>query len=145
MASGICPTDDCITAYSDIRNARKNAYVLYKITAADEGTTGQEIVVEKLGDVTSTFDDFVKDLPHDQPRYAVVDFKYKPDDGRPETSKLLFVYWCPDSCNIRTKMVYSSSKDALKMRLKGLHEKEVQANDYSGLDALEIQRSAGLH
>ena len=38
--------------------------------------------------------------------------------------------WCPDTARIKKKMMYSSSFDALKKELVGVH-KYIQANDHS--------------
>lgn len=52
-------------------------------------------------------------------------------------TKITFISWIPDEANIRLKMVYSSSKDALKRSLNGIAG-EVQANDEDDLEHTEI-------
>jgi cofilin len=44
--------------------------------------------------------------------------------------KLFLMAWCPDTARIKKKMLYSSSFDALKKSLVGVH-KYVQATDSS--------------
>merc|ERR1711924_43569 len=76
-------------------------------------------------------------LPEDQPRYALVDIHYTTDDGR-DQSKLTFVMWSPDDkCGVKDKMLYASSKDAIKKKFTGIM-KELQANDMSDLTDDEI-------
>jgi len=43
-------------------------------------------------------------------------------------NKLTFIAWSPDDAGIKAKMVYASSKDALKRALNGIAV-ELQAND----------------
>eukprot|EP00439_Symbiodinium_sp_Y106_P080606 s935_g19.t1 len=77
-------------------------------------------------------EDFVSKLPEGEPRYALVDYEYTSEDGRPQ-SKLCFVFWT----TVKDRMVYASSKDALKKKFPGIM-KEVQANDMGDLDVKEV-------
>merc|ERR1712113_305739 len=93
----------------------------------------KKIVVDEEGERDKTWDDFVKALPEAEPRYALVDVDYTSEDGRPQ-DKLTFVMWSPDDkCGVKDKMLYASSKDALKKKFTGIM-KEVQANDKGDLD-----------
>ena len=47
-----------------------------------------------------------------------------------------------DNASIKPKMLYASSKDALKKALTGINE-EYQATDQSDLDLEEIKKKAG--
>ena len=47
-----------------------------------------------------------------------------------------------DNASIKPKMLYASSKDALKKTLTGINE-EYQATDRSDLDYEEIKKKAG--
>ena len=53
-----------------------------------------QIDVLKKSTKEATFDDFVAELPEHECRYAVYDYEYTSDDGRP-TGKVLFVVWAP--------------------------------------------------
>jgi len=44
--------------------------------------------------------------------YAVIDVAVSKADGR-QLSKLVFLTWAPDSCKIREKMKYASTKQAV--------------------------------
>merc|ERR1719152_74347 len=97
-------------------------YVTFMIKDKKEVVVDAEAPAEGNG-----WDEFVKALPEDQPRYALVDVDYETDDGRPQ-NKLTFVYWSPDDkCSIKDKMIYSSTKDTLKKKFPGIM-KERQAN-----------------
>ncbi|CAM9798271.1 unnamed protein product [Chrysoparadoxa australica] len=91
-----------------------------------------EIVIEASGDRDSSFEDMLEHLPPNEGRYALFDLDFNTKDGRP-TSKLVFIAWAPDTAKIKTKMMYSGSKEALKSALVGVGI-HVQANDQSDLD-----------
>lgn len=71
---------------------------------------------------------FKNDLPDNECRYAIYDFDWDAgDEGK--RNKILFVLWAPDSkAHIKSKMLYTSSKDAIKKKLVGIGA-EIQAND----------------
>merc|ERR1719465_147964 len=95
-------------------------------------------VIDAEGDASKTFADFVAALPEDQARYALVDIDYTTDDGRPQ-SKLTFVMWSPDDkLNVKDKMLYASSKDAIKKKFTGIM-KELQANDMGDLEWKDVE------
>lgn len=51
----------------------------------------KEVVVEKTAE-TSTYPEFLENLPQDEPRYAIYDFEYeKPGDG--QRNKITFYAW----------------------------------------------------
>ena len=90
-----------------------------------------QIVLEKKqsadkGDDRSTYEEFIGQLPAKEGRYAVYDFNYTLKDGG-ERSKLLFIVWAPDSAPIKQKMLYASSKDALKKKFTGIAD-EIQGS-----------------
>mmetsp|Transcript_43035 Transcript_43035/g.115689 ORF Transcript_43035/g.115689 Transcript_43035/m.115689 type:complete len:138 (-) Transcript_43035:356-769(-) len=126
MSSGATCDDECQKKFEQIKMKKDLRYVIYCIE--DKKT----IKFEKEGEVDKTFDDFKKALPEDQPRYAVIDYPYKSEDGR-DQSKLTFVFWSPDSTGVKSKMLYASSKDAIKKKLTGIM-KEMQCNDEGDLD-----------
>merc|ERR1712238_573102 len=54
------------------------------------------------------------------PRFALLDYHYESEDGRPQ-EKMTFVFWSPDEgANVKDKMLYASSKDAIKKKFKPL-------------------------
>ena len=74
------------------------------------------------------FQDLLDKLPADEPRYLVLDWNVENDDGC-QLSKIFFVSWVPDTCKAKTKMLYASSKQALRNALEGVHL-DHQATDY---------------
>ncbi len=78
--------DDCVNVFNDLKLKHKHAYVVYKMDA-----TFTRIVVETTADKEATYDDFVKALPKDDCRFAVLDYAYNLD-GAPR-NKIVFVAW----------------------------------------------------
>mmetsp|Transcript_4539 Transcript_4539/g.10204 ORF Transcript_4539/g.10204 Transcript_4539/m.10204 type:complete len:138 (-) Transcript_4539:222-635(-) len=125
--SGVKVDDECADKYQQIKMKKDLRYLIFKI--ADF----KKIVLDCEGPKTETFDDFKGKLPENEPRYALVDVDYTSDDGRPQ-AKLCFVFWSPDDkASVKNKMVYASSKDAIKKKFPGIM-KEMQANDLGDLD-----------
>jgi len=113
------------------QNKKKHRYVTFKI---DDG----KIRVDKVGPREADYDAFLGDLvtkdgEADDCRYAIYDFEFTVQTQGTEAlnrSKLILISWCPDTAKIKKKMLYSSSFDALKKSLVGVH-KYVQATDSS--------------
>ena len=61
----------------------------------------------------------IYDLPDNNYRYAVINIEFETDEGRP-TSKLVFISWNTDTASVRSKMLYSGSKEAIKAALNGV-------------------------
>uniref|UniRef100_A0A8C9PGH6 ADF-H domain-containing protein n=1 Tax=Spermophilus dauricus TaxID=99837 RepID=A0A8C9PGH6_SPEDA len=90
---------------------------------------GKETLV---GDVGQTVDDpyaatFVKMLPDKDCRSALYDATYETKESK--TEDLVFIFWAPESAPLKSKMIYASSKDAIKKKLTGIKH-ELQANCY---------------
>ncbi|CAO3633492.1 unnamed protein product [Mucor fragilis] len=131
MSSGVAVNDECLSLYQDLKLGKKYKYIIFKLS--DDNS---EIVVEKKAD-SGDYDDFLAELPENEPRYAVYDFEYeKPGEGK--RSKITFYAWIPDTSKVRQKMLYASSKDALRKNLVGL------AIEIQGTDASEVCYEAVL-
>ena len=130
MASGVSVNPECVTAYNDIKLGHKFRYLVYALT-----DDLKEIRVLKTAPTSSTYDDFIEDMRQaeekKQCRYGIFDAVYKLKDGQNRT-KLVFILWSPEEATTKQKMVYTSSKDALKRALVGVG-KEMQATDQAEL------------
>nr|XP_035147370.1 cofilin-1-like [Callithrix jacchus] len=75
---------------------------------------GKEILV---GDVGQTVDDlcatFIKMLPDKDCHYALYDTTYKTKESKED----LVIFWASKSVPLKSKMIYASSKDAIKKKL----------------------------
>jgi cofilin len=116
----------------ELKLRKKYSYILYKLN--DDNTS---IVIEKAVEARDTYKDFVKQLPEDECRYAIFDFEYEKAPGEGIRNKICFIFWVPDTSKVRQKMIYASSKDALRKKLAGVAT-EIQATDFSevGYDAV---------
>jgi len=130
MSSGVAVDDECKNVYEKIKKDKKHRYVVFYIK--DE----KSIAVENVGDRDATYDAFLTDLMkagESECRYGLYDMEYEHQCQGAEVSqkqKIFLMAWCPDTARIKKKMLYSSSFDALKRSLVGIH-KYVQATDSS--------------
>ncbi|KAL0629979.1 Cofilin-1 [Plecturocebus cupreus] len=139
-ASGVAVSDGVIKVFNDMKvrksstpeevKKRKKA-VLFCLSEDKKNIIleeGKEILV---GDVGQTVDDpyatFVKMLPDKDCRYALYDATYETKESKKED--LVFIFWAPESAPLKSKMIYASSKDAIKKKLTGIKH-ELQANCY---------------
>ena len=121
-ASGMAVHDDCKLRFLELKAKRSYRFILYKIEQ-------QQIVIDKLGEPTDSYEDFTSSFPADECRYAVYDFDFTTEENC-QKSKIFFIAWSPDTSKVRMKMVYASSKDRFKRELDGISF-ELQATDPS--------------
>ncbi|XP_075182524.1 cofilin-1 [Anomaloglossus baeobatrachus] len=86
---------------------------------------GKQILVGDCGTkITDPYKAFVEMLPCDDCRYALYDCCYETRETRKED--LVFVFWAPEDAPLKSKMIYASSKDAIKKKFPGCkHEMQV--------------------
>ena len=119
-------SDEITVAFREI-NDRKARFLVAKIN--EDATV---INLETKGERDATFDDFVKAIPMDEPRYAVFDLEFQSDDGR-TVNKMVFLSYVPDACKaMAAKFQYANSKDAMKHKCSPV-AKEIQVNDRADL------------
>merc|ERR1712106_1135801 len=123
MSSGVAVADDCKNTFEEIKKAKKHRYIVFYIK--DE----KFITVEAVGDRDAKYDEFLGDLMkagEGECRYGLYDFEYMHQcQGTSESSK--------------KKMLYSSSFDALKKSLVGVH-KYIQATDESEASEENVEK-----
>ena len=131
-ASGVTVQDKVVTEYNNMKLGRQYQCIVMKLTKDDK-----EIELEKTIPANAcTFEDFVSQLPNDDCRYAVYDFHFEtPNAG--QRQQLILILWCPETANIRRKMIYASSKDAMKKKLVGITN-DFQATEYSELTRKDV-------
>lgn len=129
MASGVRVSDSCTKVFQlvkmNLAKQEKRTYAVYKlsedlkeIVVDDELTdeAAQDTQEQKSGGVGPVpglkLKELVKKLPDEDARYVVYDYPYQ--SGGRATSKLIFILWCPEKTKIKHRMVYASSKEALK-------------------------------
>ncbi|KAL2127618.1 hypothetical protein VTI74DRAFT_10397 [Chaetomium olivicolor] len=137
--SGATVNAECVTAYNDLKLNKKYKYVIFKLS-----DDNKEIVVESTSEDGPEYEDFRNKLVNATsksktgavgkgPRYAVYDVQYQLASGEGTRNKITFIAWSPDDAGVMAKMVYASSKEALKRALPGLAV-EVQANDEDDIE-----------
>lgn len=129
--SGVCLTDECKTKFQEMQLKHQIRFILFKIE------NKKSIIVDKIGEVSQTYEDFLKALPQNEPRYCLVDVDYTTTSGADHT-KMVFIFWCPDDCGVKDKMLYASSKDTIKKAMGGI-QVEIQANDNQDIDKPTVQ------
>uniref|UniRef100_B9HM63 ADF-H domain-containing protein n=5 Tax=Populus TaxID=3689 RepID=B9HM63_POPTR len=130
-ASGMAVHDDCKLKFLELKAKRTHRFIVFKIEEKQK-----QVIVEKLGKPTDSYEDFTASLPANECRYAVYDFDYVTDENC-QKSRIVFVAWSPDTSRVRSKMIYASSKDRFKRELDGI-QIELQATDPTemGLDVI---------
>jgi len=136
--SGASVHPDCISKFNELKLGKSIKFIIYKLS-----DDYKEIVVEEASE-DGDWDVFREKLISAQskskmgkvgkgPRYAVYDFNYDLASGEGSRSKITFIAWSPDDAGIQPKMIYASSKDALKRALNGIAT-EFQANDEDDIE-----------
>lgn len=149
MASGVTVNDEVIRVFNDMKvrksstqdEVKKRKKAVLFCLSEDK----KKIIVEEgrqilVGDIGETVEDpyasFVSLLPPDDCRYGLYDATYETKESKKED--LVFIFWAPDGASLKSKMIYASSKDAIKKKFTGIkHEWQV-----NGLD--DIQDRATL-
>lgn len=122
-------TQECLEKFQELKTGKKLAYVIFGLS-----DDKKSIVVLKTSE-NKDFDQFVGELPEKECRWAIYDFEYTLPGGEGIRNKLTFVQWwvdfrarcssadsrdrSPDDANVKNKMIFASSKDALRRRLDG--------------------------
>jgi len=136
--SGVQVSPECVSKFNELKLNKKLKFIIYKLS-----DDYKEIVIEETSE-NGDWDIFREKLLSAQsksktgkvgkgPRYAIYDFDYELAGGEGSRSKITFIAWSPDDAGIQPKMVYASSKDALKRALNGIAT-EFQANDEEDIE-----------
>ncbi|KAI5105176.1 cofilin-1, partial [Silurus meridionalis] len=145
QASGVTVQENVLTCFNEMkvrkaqcseeeRKKRKKA-VLFCLS-----DDRKQIIIEEgreilQGDEGDPFLKFVKMLPPDDCRYALYDATYETKDCKKED--LVFIFWAPESAPLKSKMIFASSKDAIKKKFTGIkHEWQV-----NGLDDIKDRKT----
>ena len=143
QSSGVAVNSEALQAFQTLKLGKQAKYIIFSLNS-----TNTEIVTLTTGEKNASYDDFLKELPADQCRWAVFDYEYETDDGG-KRNKLVFFSWCvplfhcslncahhrcrcrsPDDAKIKQKMVSASSRDVLRRALVGIGA-EIQGTEYA--------------
>lgn len=78
---------DCLKMYEALKLGRKFKYIIYNLNA-----DMTQIVVEKTSHDTD-YEEFLKELPEDDCRYAVYDLEFEKEGGAGTRNKIVFLSW----------------------------------------------------
>lgn len=123
----------------ELKLRKKYRYIVYKL---NEDNTS--IVIEKKVESCGKYEDFLAELPEDDCRYAIYDFEFEKSPGEGIRNKICFIVWVPDTSKVRQKMLYASSKDAIRKKLAGVAT-EIQATDMSEVSYDSVLEKAKSH
>jgi len=151
-SSGVSVAPESVKMFNDLKLGKNIKWIIYKIDidgkeiVVDESSTDQdyEVFRQKLIGVQSTWTTKKGVVQTGLGgRYAVYDVAYKTDDGG-ERNKIAFIAWVPDVASQIPRMLYSTSKDALKRSLNGFHA-DIQAMDDEDLEWKNILERVKKH
>uniref|UniRef100_A0A0D3FQQ4 ADF-H domain-containing protein n=1 Tax=Oryza barthii TaxID=65489 RepID=A0A0D3FQQ4_9ORYZ len=131
-SSGVAIHDDCKLKFNELQSKRMHRFITFMMD-----NKGKEIIVDKIGDRTTSYEDFTSSLPEGDCRFAIYDFDFLTAEDVPK-SRIFYILWSPDNAKVRSKMLYASSNERFKKELNGI-QLEVQATDAGeiSLDALK--------
>lgn len=86
-ASGMAVDDDCKLKFLELKAKRTYRFIVFKIEEKQK-----QVVVEKLGEPSDSYENFTASLPADECRYAVYDFDFVTDENC-QKSKIIFIAW----------------------------------------------------
>ncbi|RLV86953.1 Cofilin [Meyerozyma sp. JA9] len=134
--------DESLTAFNDLKLGKKFKFIIFALN--DKKT---QIIVEETS-TDQDYEAFLEKLPENECKYAIYDFEYEISGSEGKRSKIVFFTWSPDNSPVRSKMVYASSKDALRRALNGISA-DIQGTDFSEVSydsVLEkVSKGAGSH
>jgi len=144
--SGVSVAPECISAFNELKLGKSLKWIIYKIS-----DDYKEIVVEETSK-EDNYEAFREKLinaksndrrgnPGVGGRYAVYDVEYDAPNGEGKRNKITFISWVPDDATQYPRMMYSSSKEAIKRSLNGLAI-DIQANDADDIEQSEIIKRA---
>ena len=135
MASGVKVADGVKELFSQMKVVKNDADQMERIRLVVLSICGEFIDVEKIyreKDLKDkdVFKVYMSELKPKTCRYILYDCHFETKESS-KKEELVFVLWCPDESNIKEKMCYASSKDALKAILKSGVKHDLQINDLS--------------
>ncbi|XP_016148625.1 cofilin-2-like [Sinocyclocheilus grahami] len=134
MASGVTVDENVLTIFNEMKvrkasanekeKSKRKKAVLFCLSEDKKRIVMEEGNEILQGDEGDPYLKFVKILPPDDCRYALYDATYETKETKKED--LVFIFWAPENAPLKSKMIYASSKDAIKKKFTGIkHEWQV--------------------
>ncbi|XP_038643429.1 cofilin-2-like [Scyliorhinus canicula] len=155
MSSGVTVADEVVNCFNEMKVRKscsqeemklRKKVIFMKLDSNKEKIildTDKMILVGQVQDksVADPLRAFVDMLPLTDCCYVLYDAFYETKESKKE--ELVFIHWSPDKAPIMQKMIYASSKGALKKKLNGIkHEWQVNAIEEL-LDQSELMSKLG--
>jgi len=121
--SGVDVADECVEVYNEMKSSFKYRYITYTINreqdavvVADTLPTSKE---ESGASPEQKYASFLKVLEKDYADccYALYDFEHT----QQAYSRVILILWTPNNARPMSKMLYSSTYDALRRELPGVY------------------------
>jgi len=142
--SGLSVNPECVTAFNELKLGRGGPkYIIYKISDDQK-----EVVVDEIG-TEPDYNVFREKLiaakeknGKSRPSYAIYDVEFELEGGEGKRTKIAFItYINQDDTAVRSRMIYSSSRETLKNALNGI-AMNWQANDPGELEWADLLKEA---
>lgn len=124
---------ECIELFNRLKMEKNLRYVTFKIE------NQRTVVTDKVRGLDHQASHLAHDLPHDEPRFIIMDYEHVNNDGL-VLNKIIFIHWCPDVSRVNLKMVYASTKENFRKKMVGIF-KELQASTPDDLTVASINQS----
>lgn len=133
-SSGVKCAGEVLEEFQKLSSGHLYRYIIFKLS--DDQS---QVVVDKTGDSSKTFDDLKNDLPKDKCRYAVFDLLFETKEKQ-KREKVIFISHSPDNyADGKEKMIYSSTKkEVIKTLKSGAIHGNYHFGDHSDIDHEEI-------
>jgi len=142
--SGLSVNPECVSAFNELKLGRGGPkYIIYKISDDQK-----EIVVDEIGK-DRDYNTFREKLVaatdskgKSRPSYAIYDVEFELEGGEGKRTKIAFITYIPEEHTaVRSRMIYSSSRETLKNALNGVAI-HWQANDPGELEWADLLKEA---
>merc|ERR1712087_451790 len=118
MSSGVEVSEECVKVFTEMKTKKtKTRAILFKVSDCKTKIEVDSIIEKDDNDQRTQYEEIIRQLPEAEGRYIVWDLLIAGKSGT-ENDKLVFMSWCPDKSNVKVKMIFASSKDALKKKLR---------------------------
>ena len=79
--------DDCMLKVGELQSKRLHRFIVYKMD-----DKFKEIIVDKVGDRETSYEDFTNSLPENDCRYAIYDFDFVTAEDV-QKSRIFYILW----------------------------------------------------
>jgi cofilin len=131
VETGVKLHEEVVSEFNELKMKNTSQYLIYRLSDDFEW-----IILEKKGEKGESYQDMIKNLPTDLPRFVVYDYNLTTADGR-KVRKLININYIPDVGTVKNKLVSASASKTLQSNLQGIGL-TVRASDLSDLDEQEI-------